>query len=286
MANLKSQLTGVKQDSPPADTEPAATIEPDKNKTGEKDKKGEDRTIENVRGELLRKLDQFQTNMMNQTTQFAEKFGRLESMLEGKGTPKPNTNADSLDNYSVQQLENHRSTIAEENKAAFEAYLTDRKVHEGVAEQLSAFKSQQLLDQERSKYGNIAAARFPEITDSASKFAMAVDAEIRSMDESQVLSNPRIVLDVANEIAHAQGLKPQARRAVQGITRPAPVGTSPANTEKPSGLLTSEEREAIAARLKYALPKHKRKDGFNMDNIVEKEEFYRSDRNFGKDGDE
>ena len=98
MGDLSEELKGVVQESPPADPKEKEVKE-------ELEVKDEDRTLKNVRGELLRKQD-------DSNARIDAKFDALTSLIQEAVTaartpvqePKA-TSTNSLDDYSIPQLE-------------------------------------------------------------------------------------------------------------------------------------------------------------------------------------
>lgn len=261
--DLRSQLTGVPQDSLPVEPEP-------EEKPSKKESKGEDRSLDNVRGELLRKQEKFQTDIMSVVDDLKTEIrGLIDTRSESK-KPAAQTSSDPLAEYSTAQLEAMRPQIPEENRAQFESYLTDRKVSEKIESKLGNFTKTLESQQKREQYSKQALDRYPDLGDTTSEFARKVERELQRMPS--IDKNPRALLDAANEVAAIEGVKPAMRRKVQG--KPAPTGTAPADSPEPETRLSDEERASIAKKLRAALPKGKT---FNMDRIKKREQFYGGD---------
>jgi hypothetical protein len=268
--DLRKQLAGVIQDSPPVDQEP--DVEPDVEPQGD-DKDQDDgdkgRSLDNVRGELLRKQDKLRDELADLK---AELRG-ISSALKSQPKPaQPAEPADDLMQYSVQQLESLRGQIPEEKQAEFDRYIMKRTMDEEINSRISVFTREQQLQQKRDQYNRTATSRYPDLADLTSEFAREVNYRLQDLDEDVVNSNPRIVLDLANEVAIEKGVKPSSRRVIRG--RPATADTAPAPTNKPKPSMSDEEMSDIAKRLQGALPKGKK---FDMDRVKQRVEFYSGD---------
>jgi len=267
--NLRDQIKGVSQDSPPVD-EPSNSPEPAEDKVGDgKDKDGS-RTLENVRGELLRKQEKLQSEI---NKQFSDLNARLTDLARGMVRPaaeKPKSQA-SLDDYTVSELEQYRGTISDADKPKLDAYIADRKTREAVKHEMESFTKQQQLDQSRVQYNKTAVDRYPDLNKETSDFAREVDRRLQELPEDIVMRNPRVVLDIANDVAIDRGVKPTQRRTVEGLSRVAPSNSSPTEQPTYTSKLTDDERDRIESKLQSALPKGKK---FDRKKIIEREKFY------------
>jgi hypothetical protein len=263
--DLRKQLEGVIQDSPPVEPtpEPEPTDEP---AAEEPEDKG--RSLDNVRGELLRKQEKDQDRMWGEITSLRNEIRELTQSFRAPA-PQQTEPKNELDAMSVQQLEGYRGQVPPEQQAAFESYVMYRKSQDDINSRFSMFEHQQRLQQQRDQFNRTAISRFPDLTDLNSEFAREVNNRLQSQDEAIVGNNPRIVLDIANDVAIERGVKPSSRRVVRG--RPAAADTAPAPSPKPQAINSPEDRAAIARKLKGALPRGKE---FNMENIEKREQFY------------
>jgi hypothetical protein len=267
MAGLDDQLKGVTPaDSPAVEPEPEPKPEP---KEGEG---GDDRTLENVRGELLRKMKEQEAKIEGMFTQLSNQMSQQTKSSQSQSLTPDNVDANDLSTYSAAQLENlKRSTdwskVSDADKDAFEGILSQRRIDEALNSKLAVFTEQQTIDQERQRFGQIAMDRYPDLGDKTSEFAREVNAKIQAMPESLVFSNPRIVLDISNEVAITKDVKPQRRRSVSG--KPASTRTAPTDKPDTANLRSDAEHDQIASRLANALPRGKK---FDRDRIRKKEQ--------------
>jgi hypothetical protein len=253
--DLREQLEDVTQDSSPADQTNDASNE---------DKK-EDRSLDNVRGELIRK----QEKLRDELSDLRSEIRGLTASLQSKPVKEQQESGNDLDKMPVQQLESLRGQVPEENLADFDRYLIERKVRETVDSKLGDFTKTQSMRLERDKYNAAAKQRYQELNDLSSDFARAVQRKLNELPDELVETNPRVVLDMANEVAVDQGVKPRARREVRG--KPASADTAPAPTDKPQIAMSDEEMADIATKLSGALPRGKK---FDMDRVKQRAEFY------------
>ena len=79
------------------------------------------------------------------------------------------------------------------------------------------------------------------------------------------MANPRILLDISNDVAITNNVKPQRRKIVSG--KSAPTRSAP-TAEAHESLRSDAEHDAISAKLSDALPRGKK---FDRDRIRKKE---------------
>lgn len=269
MGDLNDQLKGVTHADPPA-AEPENDPKP-KKKPDKGDDKGDERTLDNIHGEFARKFKEQEAKIDGMFAQINNKMGQLTQSSQSSSVTPDNADVNDLATYSVTQLENLKRTtdwgqVNEADKDAFEDILIKRRVNEALNSKLAVFTEQTQLDGDRKRFGQIAVDRFPELSDPTSEIAREVNAMIVATPKSQIESNPRIVLDFANDVAITKGVKPQRRRHVSGNL--APTRSAPTE-ETPESLRSDAEHDAIAARLSPALPRGKK---FDRDRIRKKEQ--------------
>lgn len=239
------------------DTEiPESTGEQDNGEQPEGEESG--RTVENVRGEVLRKMQKANEELKaeldalrNDLRQAQNQYGVPQSQA---ATNQPKT----IEDMSVQELEGLLPNVPEDQKADFKEYILLRKAEERAEQKYMArTQSQQLAEQER-RFNEQAVTRWPQLQDRSSEFYRATDRILSEMGESAA-SNPRAVLDAANEaglelgIAPSTGLIPTRRRAPGSV---AP-GRSTAESPKKKSDVDMAEVEKTASRLQNALPNRK-----------------------------
>lgn len=238
---------------------------------GDEDQGG--RTIENVYRELSRKQEEFQERMMQQ---MAESQKMLVEAIQTR-TPEPEKNSgNTFDDMSVSQLEEFRAQVAENNPEylqQFDTYLQQRRVDETVEQRLQQYRQKDQMESRRKQANETAVTRYPELGQKNSNFYRAVNSRLQEMGREWVESNPRAVLDAANDVAVEMGMTPQTHRpAIRGNMASRDMGggapVSKPNEKKPlpKSASTEEDRAAIAARLKAALPAGK---SFSADKDIE-----------------
>jgi len=247
-------------ESPATESESEEVIdqETDVEETDEKGKGDKGRTLDNVRGELVRKQDRLEQSLRNEIREL--RTALLASKPAAKQEP-----ANELDAMSVSQLENLRAQVPEGQKEAFEAYLSTRRTEDLVEKRFSSFTAQQEFAKQRAYYTTMAVERYPDLKDYTSDFAREVDQMLSALDPAVVARNPRVVYDLANDIAIQRDVRPRQRRVVSGKT--ATTRTSPA----PAAESKAKIDPTLAAKLKRALPKGK---DFNTDRLKERAEYY------------
>jgi len=221
--------------------------------SGDELEEGEERSAENVRGELLRKMEKSQKEMMGKLDKLQAENTTLRDQLT---TPvKPDSQAPkTFDDMSVNELIQMQANIPEEQQAAFNIYLMDRKVDERVDERLGKFETTTTFNQEEDKFNQQAYDRWPELRQKGSEFYGIADRILSEMGP-KADKNPRAVLDAANEAGLALGVAPKS--GYQRDTRRSPGNVAPGRSTKGTqapDLEASEEDQAIAGRLANAMP--------------------------------
>jgi hypothetical protein len=258
----------------------AATPEPTGNQgDGGQPSEGNERTPENVRGEVLRKMEKFADQMSERLAALEQENERLRSQYGVPAQAQPQTNnPPTLDDMSIQQLEAARANVPEENRAQFDAYLLDRKVQEKVRTELTAYQSQTERQQAETKFNEQAMNRWPQLRDRTSDLYARADQILATMPNAD--TNPRAVLDAANEAAIELGLSPstglqrttvrEPGRLVSGHNQRSGPGADPA--------VSTAEQKAIADKLRNAMPN----GGFSEDQmkrIAESTQIYKDNIN-------
>lgn len=218
---------------------------------GGKDKEG--RSLENVRGELLRKMQKQNEEMMAE-------IRRLQEASQYRPEPKPETKdkPKTLDDMSVAELEQYRDQVPEENKAQFERYITERRAAEIARNTILEERQKDTFTNAESKANEKAFGRWPQLHDKSSEFYRVTDRILKEMGPGAD-TNPRAVLDAANEAGLELGLTPQSFRPRVRRREPGDVQTGRTSRPPKSGKddvmdVNSEEHQAIQKRLAQAMP--------------------------------
>lgn len=218
----------------------------------------EGRSLENVRGEFQRKYEKMERD---NAALLAELRSLRESLANTPSTPKPApSEAKTLDDLSVAELEQMLPNVPDEQKAAFQAYVNERRVDEKVEAKLGKFQQTQAFQQAEAKANEQAFSRWPQLHDKTSDFYAATNRILDSMGPSAD-SNPQAVLHAANEAGLELGLQPQMFRPQVTRREPGQVQggrtTRPTPTKDDTVDLNSEEHQAIQRRLSNAMPGRK-----------------------------
>lgn len=230
MPGLKDQLKSVSPESlaglgsenDPQDeivdeeveTEETEEVETEETETEEEESEG--RTIDNVYGELTRKQEKaeemqqkFNQSMLSQMGNLVENVTeRLAAQPAGQQGPK------TVEDYSVAELTAHRDSLPAEdpNRTQLDSVIADKIVNEKVRAQVQEITGMDRMQAQREAAALEAVERYPELADETSQFYRKVDQRIRSLDSAYVNANPRVAMDVANEVAIAQGVSPTQPR--------------------------------------------------------------------------
>lgn len=238
------------------------------------DESGEkkERTAENVRGELLRKMQKSNQELM------AELKALREQVAYKPSDPAPaptQSQPQTLDDMTVEQLEQMQPNVPAEQQAAFNAYLIERKVDAKVDQKLNKFQSTTQAKQLEDKFNKQAFDRWPELRNKSSEFYGIADRILSEMGPSAD-NDPRAVLTAANEAGLQLGLAPATgqRRSRKEPGNVAP-GRSTRGTSAPD-VGPSEEDAAIAKRLQNAMPGRKFTDA-QLKRIAKRTKLYKED---------
>jgi len=276
---LRQQLQGVTPpDSPPEHDE--ETIEdndldqhegqaPEGDEPKEQSK---DRPDENYFREMIRKGEEREERMI----------ALMERMTEARAAdPQPvKQSGNGLDDRSVEELKGLRDQVPDEKKAAFDTYLNERIVRDEIDKRMQDFEHRTQARTARERYGQEAVNRYPQLADSTSDFAKKVNAKLKTLGKAYIDSNPRAIVDVANEVAISTGTawrgnETQGRRPRQtptGKKGSAPVQNS---KSKDGGFMSEDRAKEIAAKLSRGLPSGKK---FDVDKIRERANEYDQNR--------
>lgn len=279
--HLGDQLKGVKpdppsgiEDNPPIEDQIEPDPDPAEDKDGDdKDKKEEDRPEKNWIREMARKQDAFQEKMQQQ---FLEAQERMTESFTKAMAPPPEPNGDPLAQKTVIELKALRSQVPDEQKAAYEEYLVERIAGDVAQKGIDEFKQTYVTANAREQYAKDAVNRFPDLADPTSDFAKAANAKLKRLGQGYIDSNPRAVLDVANEVALETGTSfrgPNPSRRTNPPGNPASGNQAPAAAQ-PDG----KEDKARKARLAKIAKRLKAANGgkdFDMERVEATNKAYR-----------
>jgi hypothetical protein len=211
------------------------------------------RTVENVRGELLRKMQADNAALRNDI--LTEIRGMVARQPEA--APAPTTDVNQM---SAAQLEALRPSVPDANHAELDRLIAKRRIDEAVAQGIDQRLSARDVEQARQTANSNAFSRWPELRDTGSTFRQVTNEVLKEMGSAS--NNPRAVLDAANEAGLRLGLRPvhslmsaggasaYSQRTARGNGgEPAPVAESFA--------MTDAEAANIAKKLQRAMPKGK-----------------------------
>jgi hypothetical protein len=262
MSRLDEAAKSVNAGPSPADDEileSADDLDLDASAAGDADDsddeqgEGTERTAENVRREVLRKMEKSQKEMMAKLEQLGNENQSLRAQLTNPAQPVAQNGPKTYDDLSVQELIQIQNTIPADQKAAFDAYLIERKVDERVDAKLGKFESTSSFKQQEDKFNQTAYDRWPQLRQKGSEFYGIADRILSGMGKAAD-TNPRAVLDAANEAGLELGLAPATSIRTP---RRAPGNVAPGRSTKSASApdpVATENDKAIASRLANAMP--------------------------------
>jgi hypothetical protein len=234
------------------------------------------RTIDNVRGELLRKMEKQNQMLMDELRALRQQ----QEARRDYGVPAQ-TQPQTLDDLSIEQLENMRANVPDEQKAAFEAYLSDRKIDEKVNEKVKAVTSKQTFAQREAEANQMAFDRWPALRDKSSELYRMTDSILTSMGK-EADKNPRAILDAANEAGLELGLTPSGSGAIRRRHREPGNSTVSGRSTRPTQTQEKAEEPELSQseinRLAQAMP-GKKFTKEQMKRIAERTKLYKESIN-------
>jgi len=281
-------------DVPDDDDENDVTPEPDAN---------DSRTLDNVRGELLRKQERDNAQTQEQIGMLAESMQKLaDSMANAQVAPRPAPAPQAPDpisqytpnprvgEYTDEQLQtalrSGQLTPAQEKE--IDRVLSERGTTRTVTELLDQRDAQHKQTTAASEAHEAAVAAFPALLDARSEFSRrhktALDAQRTAHG-----AFPTDEFDVANRIARQMGV--EVSKVVNQGYIGRPDSHAPDKTiEEYTGPPEAELRE-ISESLKYAMPLRRNpKTGrmerkqFNIKRVKERAKRYNQERDAGLRG--
>jgi hypothetical protein len=239
--NLPTDVNGPDDDVDAAESEgDGAAPEPKK----------QDRTIENVRGELLRKLQEESATTRQLLTQVMQ-------LVQANAAPVQSKKAATIDDYSIEELEAQRGQLPDEKRAELDTYLIKRRIDEGIRSGLNAVQEEQKYRDERRRANQLAMDRFPQLSNRGSELYAEVNRRLSTLDPNYRKYNPRIVLNLADDVASELGI--QARKTnprLRVTTGPSSIRSERpvAKSEQLENVIDgAEEFDKISKRLQHAL---------------------------------
>lgn len=248
------------------DATAAGSEEGTDDESGTQKKQG--RTIENVRGELLRKLRE-----ENETTR--RLLNQVLQTIQSAPVPTQSKKPETLDDLPVETLESQRGQVPEDKRAEFDSYLIKRRIDEGIRNGLTAVQEEQKYGDERRRANQIAVDRYPELSNRGSQFYAEVNRRLAALDPNHRKYNPRIVLNLAEDVASEQGIQPRkVTPRFRSTGAPSSVRSDkPASSKEaaPNVIGGDKEYDEIAEKLKHAMKGRP----FNKERIMKRAAEYR-----------
>jgi hypothetical protein len=229
----------------PEDPTPEAASGKKGGKGTEGDKDG--RTVDNVRGELMRKMEKEREYFTDLVRSLEGKIEQLSSVAGPAKPAKAKGAPDTLDDLSIAELKTLRANVPEEQRAAFEEYFEERRVREQVETQVKAITNKQTFAQQEKTATTQALTRWPDLRDSTSELYRATNKVLNEMGQ-MADSNPRAILDAANEAGMQLGLSPRTGQTRRMRTVKS---TAPGATDAPTDgddLVDTDELNRLAAK--------------------------------------
>ncbi len=232
------------------------------------------RSLENVRGELLRKLEKSEQSTRELLAENARLLGQMMQMIQTGPAATQSKKPESLDDISLSELESQRGQVPEEKRAEFDSYLIRRRIDEGIKTGITKVQEESKYADERRKANQLAVDRFPQLSNRGSELYAEVNRRLSTLDPNFRKYNPRIVLNLTEDIASELGIAPRKVSARPRITNgPSSIrsDSKPApHTEQGSSVLGDEEFAKIAKRLGHAMKGRK----FDKAKIMKNTEAY------------
>jgi len=224
-----------------------------------KDGNKDDRTPEQVRAELLRKMEKGNSDLRDDFSRKLDNaVAQLTNTLSASRNTQPAAGAErSLQDQSVQELEAlNRQVTDPAQKDYLQRLIVRKEVEAQVGNSLQTFDRDFASRQQRQTSMRAAFERFPEMNDSSSTFHRMVMQEMEELGDAA--NDPRALINVANEVGYKLGISPAAaaRRNTEELSgsNVAPGRSSrPANqnTNGPAEM-SPEEFEGAADGLRNA----------------------------------
>ena len=280
MEPLKDQLNGV---TPPSPVEPVdESVEPD---PVVKDEEKVERTPDNVRGELVRKLEDVEKRSDAKLDAILTRMDSMQSDIAGRNQAPPDQPASTpggnpLDSYSVDQLQLAmvNDQVDDPTKQSIKAYLPVRVARDEARRIGEENRLTDAAARTRQEANQAAVDRYPDLVDPATQLHKEVNRIL--LARGSQTQNPTAVLDAANEAAarlgvgiKAPGRQPRVPQTPAGVNNQTPVAGDPNEYQG----MTDAEIDAIAPKLDHLLGRNKdgTKKTFDKEFIKERSKIYK-----------
>lgn len=254
MSRLDKAISNVDPESLPGTDATPTTNAPDPgsapgDQSGEGDGKEGGRTVDNVRGELVRKMEREREYFTGKISSLETKIDQLLSSGSSSAAA-PKSQPNTLDDLSVSELKKLRPQVPDDQRESFDDYFEERRVREQVESQVKAITNRQSFAARERTANTEAMSRWPELRDATSELYKVTNRILNELG-SAVDASPRAVLDAANEAGLQLGLSPKTgvKTRVRGVKRVA-SGQHNAPVDASDDLEPSaDEVESLAASL-------------------------------------
>lgn len=287
MSRLDNAVRSVPAGTSPANDYPddanhvddAETPEPEGHEGADSDDSGEGkpgRTVENVRGEVLRKMEKNNQEMLREIAALREELGKAREQYGVPTAPAADT-PKTIEDMSIAELEAMLPSVPDEQKGQFKEYLLLRKAEERAERKFAKRHESERYNELEQKYNSQAMSRWPQLGDRTSELYRNTDRILSEMGKAAE-NNPRAVLDAANEAGLELGLTPTMGLTPRTPQR-TPSGLAPGRStadgpSKKRDSINMEEMEKVAKGLQNAMP-GKKFTKEQLKRIAEREKMYR-----------
>jgi hypothetical protein len=276
---LDRALNDVPADPSPADDNADNAPDPSAPPGGNQDGKGDGgdqsgRTIDNVRGELVRKLEQRDAALES----LRAEINQLRSEISNRPTPQSDPANRTIDQMSLVELRTFRSQLPDETPAAdlrkLDDYIIERTAEEKARDIYRNESGRERFRREEIAANQKAMERWPELRKRGGPFFERVNQILREMGDVAD-NNPQAVLHAANEAGFDLGMKPadairDQRPSGRRPTNVAGDSNSPADSGD-SVAMSDEQIKNLSQRLAGALPQGKK---FDAESIKKRDKYY------------
>ena len=282
---LDKAITSVPDTTLPEDkvvNEPVTPAPAADTKSGEPGDKDGDRSIDNVRGELIRKMEKSQTEMQDALT------GLRQDIKDAiKSAPAPiaepqNAGPKTVEQMSLTELRNLRNSLPEDSDAgqvaALDGLIMERTIDDRARALVEAESKRFTFKQREDNANEVALERWPELRQRG-EFYAKVSQKLDGMGDI-ANADPDAVLNAANNVGIEMGLSPaNGLRNAPSKGRRTPTNVAGANTtpgtDDGTPSLSEEKAAEIAKNLSGALPAGKK---FDLKAVQDRTELYGKDR--------
>jgi len=270
------------QDNQPANQDPAASPGGEQGSTGE-DGKQEGRTLDNVRGELIRKLEQRDDALDDLRAELRALRQHIANTPEPQANEPVNQGNKTIDQMSIAELRTLKRGLPEDTpvdqKQQLDDYILERMAEEKARDIYRDETTRDRYTRLQKKANEKALSRWPELRKRSGEFFARVNSLLQ--DRGRFADNdPQAVLHAANEVGYEMGLTPSGapvdqRRRQGSPTNVAGSSDTPVDSA-PQGTLSESEIEKLSKSLQSALPMGKK---FDVNRIKERDQYYSKNHN-------